>query len=607
MPGDRDNRYGKGSGRHRDYSEPTNEEYYDEEDYDEYDQTPEQDEGEFYDADYDDYYNEAEEQDEPDAIEQYTGRRPDVYQRQPQREAQTRPAQSYREREARPTQNYRERAADRTPQRREPARDPRRSQPPARPRHQRSYPPRRVKEKQPLDLNNVIKLFYLIILLIVVAGVGIGGIFLARQFIDSDTNIFDNIQGPSSPGQGQQGQQGQQGAQGAPGTPNVPSNNNNDNNNDAPHGVWVPPVINTIDAMVLSTTSTDPRGITVLDLSETPRNRTFTLPEDAEIVTRAGQPLPFSQVRTGQIVRIRYDENNNEIERMQESTTARELRARTNVDVDPVARTATVGNEVLNFDALTLVLRQDGQTGAMTNITPMDTITLNVLNTDIWFVQIELSHGLMQFVATEGITNPRIYVGNRSYTSFSELLEPFPMPEGSHTIIISGDNIETFTHIVNIAQGETYVLDLSEAEIELRIAILNMAVTPANATVTINGEAVDFNEPIQVEFGENTIRAEAPGFITHEQTLTITQPTTAHTINLEADVPLAYLTVFTQPENARIYVDGEFVGVSVVTVQVQAGTRTVVARIPGFVDTTQVRYLAAEQDNMMNLMLVPLG
>lgn len=361
------------------------------------------------------------------------------------------------------------------------------------------------------------------------------------------------------------------------------------------------PDLRTISALIISTEVTNPRHLTVLDISNR-RTREFVVPDTAAISNRTGQGMTFFQLRTGQLVDINYNSRNEEVATIRESTHSWERRARTNAYISLEDATITLGEDVYNFSSHTIVMRH-GEPFHISQITPLDTITMSGFGTDVWMIQLELSHGFLQVTNTDMIVNGQMHVGNNHFPDLNDLEEPIPLPEGNHRVVVDGDNIEVFIEIIEIIQGQTVTVNLGDAE--LRSALLHIITNPPDANVFINGEPREGTGPVQISFGEQVIRVEAEGFIPQEQTIDVTLPISSVTFDLIELARMATIIIFTHPTNAQIFIDNEFVGYSAVTTDIAPGTRSITARLPGHIDTTVERTIAPEEEDFVHLLLTP--
>ena len=322
------------------------------------------------------------------------------------------------------------------------------------------------------------------------------------------------------------------------------------------------------------------RRLTLMDVN-TRLSRDFTVLDTAIILSRAGSPLTFNDLRIGHILDVSYEARDMEIHNISESVQAWERRSRTNVMVDMDTATITVGNESWNFNSQTLVLYQ-GRTFPIAQIRPIDSVTVSGFGDTAWFVQLDAGHGFLRFTNTDMIANGTLMIGTHLFYALADVTEQLTLSEGTHRILVDGSNIESFIHYVDIEQGRTVTINL--ADVQFRLANLTIIVSPIDADVLINGELHDVTEPAELEFGEHFIRVESPGFYPQEETIEITNVNNILRFELEEIIMDGQVRVHTTPPNAEVYIDGVFVGYSPITATVRPGERHINVRMRGHSD-----------------------
>ena len=333
--------------------------------------------------------------------------------------------------------------------------------------------------------------------------------------------------------------------------------------------------------MVTAINSTYPQHLTLL-LLESGQTGRFNMAEGTTVRNRYGAQIDFREIDLGQIVNVTFETNTRDMSELSLSSHAVIERDRSNVIIDLDASTITIGNQVYTFSSRTLVLNR-GEPFSINLITPEDVLTLVRYQDKIWSIRIDTGHGFIRFENADGITGGTVAVGTSVFTGLDPD-RPVSALEGAHRVIIEGQNIETYITDVTIRQGETIVIDL--ANVVFRQGTLQLVISEPGASILINGEtaALDEDGLIELDYGTHQLRVERAGFVTINQTIDISQVFTRLELNLVRDVVLASIAIETLPAGAQIYVDGTFVGNSPITVEVEYGSRLILARLAGYDD-----------------------
>ncbi|MCL1862544.1 MAG: hypothetical protein FWF78_03145 [Defluviitaleaceae bacterium] len=346
----------------------------------------------------------------------------------------------------------------------------------------------------------------------------------------------------------------------------------------------------------------DSRTLTLLDIS-TRRTQEFTVSDEVRLHDRLNRPLTFSELRVGNMIDIGYDARSFDIATINESRQAWERRSRPNVQVDLENFEISLGNEVWSFNAQTLVMHR-GEPFAISQIRPIDSVTLVGYGDTVWLVQIDSAHGFLQINNADVIANGTLMIGTNLFFQLDDIANDIQLHEGTHRVTVEGDNIETFIENVEISAGQITRLNMGDAQ--LRAALLHIGVMPEDASVFVNGEQVT-GSPVTVEFGEVVVRVEREGFLPQEQHLDVTAPATGINFELVEIVNENTVVIFTLPTNAEIFFNNIFIGHSTLTHVVPSGTFEIRARLPGYESPPYTLTITGNEPNdiMRTILLVP--
>lgn len=339
---------------------------------------------------------------------------------------------------------------------------------------------------------------------------------------------------------------------------------------------------------------------------------TFPIADDVTLRNRDNTAMTFSQLRIGQLVEVSYDINPDVpiITEMREHTRSIFRNEQRNVHINLENNTVSVGTEAFLFNSQTLVIHR-GDRIPIGQIRPSDSVSITALPVDrqrpdrgaiAWVIQLDSASGTFMVANAGHIVNGRIIIGNLHPLLLHELNEPIDIPEGPHRVEIEGDNIDTIIENIIISPGQPFVLNLGD--IELNQATLEFDITPAGATVFINDERVTGNST-NVDFGTHAIRVEHAGYISHEAEIIVNESTTSISVDLEAEITTARLTISTIPINAHILVDGVQVGTSSpnIVLELEPGTYLISARVDGFFEYNMFITLTQQQEAVRTISL----
>ncbi|MCL2016730.1 MAG: PEGA domain-containing protein [Defluviitaleaceae bacterium] len=345
-----------------------------------------------------------------------------------------------------------------------------------------------------------------------------------------------------------------------------------------PNAAFVRPEHDQALAMVTALNTFVPQTIDVHFL-ETGRSERFSLTDTTTVRNRFGSPIGFGEINLGQIVDVTFDVNTNEVANISVSGRAWEEQL-TGFTIDLDAATITVGNQVYSYSSRTLILNRN-EPFSIAHVNSADLITLVGFQDKIWSLRVDSGNGFIRFENYDRIVGGTVAIGNSIFRPLDDS-GPVAVFEGTHRVIIDGQNIDTFPADVVVTQGTTITVDL--ASVIFRLGSLQVVVTnEPEATILINGEpAVIENTLIELEYGTHILRVEHPGFIPIQEEIMIVQPFTRMELELVPDQPQdALILIESFPTTAQIFVNDAFVGNSPLTVNMPFGTNVIVARMLG--------------------------
>jgi len=341
-------------------------------------------------------------------------------------------------------------------------------------------------------------------------------------------------------------------------------------------------------------TNRSPHTVTLMDISNI-NSVELSVLETTSLLNRQGTEIAFPLLSVGNMIEAAFDPDTRELFNLRQSIT-RDFHSRPGLRFDTENNTVTIGNDVLNFTENTLILYR-GNPVDISEITPNDTVTIIALQDTIWLIEVEAGHGFLELTNVGPvqvgmmILVPLDASGGNRIIALDTIDGPISLPEGRFSVSVEGRNIETYTTEIEIEQGETTTLDLSN--IDLGLSELELTINPSGARVFVNGVLQTADSPTEFEFGSTLeIRAERDGYYTYQRTVEVTTHVTSVIITMTRETPTT-LTISSSPPGAQVWVNQQLVGAAPVTVEVEPGRHHVSAYAPGFetyssyVDVTQ--------------------
>ena len=323
----------------------------------------------------------------------------------------------------------------------------------------------------------------------------------------------------------------------------------------------------------------------------------FSIDNSTTMQNRTGGSMNFAQFRPGEIIDARYRELSEPLTSIALAPNAWEHRNIGDVRVNPQGNTITVGDGavIYRYHEQTISLFNDAPFD-IADIHPLDTATIRGVGSDIWFIELNRGTGFINIVNGENIRNGVIEISGHPTVFLNEdgtTDAPIRVQVGTKQIFVQGDNIHDFNTALDVSTNEQAILDLSA--VQVLSGVISFNISQPDAIITINGNVHRADEPLILDHGRYNLSVSLEGFITYERTFEFNAPSMDITVNLERDVTMVNISVFTSDAvtgeplmGARIYLNNEFLGVTPFTALVAEGNHMLSIRKDGFANLSFV-------------------
>lgn len=314
---------------------------------------------------------------------------------------------------------------------------------------------------------------------------------------------------------------------------------------------------------------------------------------------RHGQIKVFNEFAPGDIVEVAYNPEGTAINSMQiaEASWSRLASGLAiNLDTD----TIIANDEILTFNTNLMILNNN-EAYSIENIGPLTTVTMRGIGNTVWYMNVERGSALVRVVGGGDIINGFVEISREASLPVGAGVNPLDqeaqVSEGTHRIVVHGDNIALSTWEVNILGPG--VTEISLADIPIISGHLRIT-TNVEAIVTINGMQVDISQPLPLNFNTYRIMAQREGyqafdenvvFDTHNQELNIMLVAEPQTLPAGLS---ARVEIRSEPAGALVFIDNVFVGTAPVVTQVEHGIREVSLQMDGFTTTVHNIFVGSQ-------------
>lgn len=212
-------------------------------------------------------------------------------------------------------------------------------------------------------------------------------------------------------------------------------------------------------------------------------------------------------------------------------------------------------------------------------LAPCDVLTLYLVEDILWLTEVNSYHGYFIVTNTGNIQNGKIQIDTQDAIALSEVSR-MPLAEGTHTVTITGDNIETRQDTLFIESGEEVTYDLSCAQEKMGVLVIQTNVT--DYKLYINGTLTDSTQPAVLPFGTYDVVILKNGYTDWNQTVTINQSTVTVQAELEESIQYGTLAITCNEPDAHIIINGVEQGIAPLQIKLPTGLQVVEIYKEGF-------------------------
>lgn len=304
-----------------------------------------------------------------------------------------------------------------------------------------------------------------------------------------------------------------------------------------------------------------------------------------------GGSMNYSELKIGDVVVVTERDNTGNAAKIFVPEDIWRKENITETKVDTTLNTVEYSGKLYNYGDDTFFV-QNGNSVYPGDISETDTVTLIGKNNMLFVARIEKTHGHLVFKNLDKVENAVIKVDGEvvEVDKDSGLVE---IAEGEHKIVVSGTNIEDYETTLVILPNDKMVIDINGNDITQKsdTGLIKLNVSPDTYTVVLDGVPyLQSTTEIYAEKGDHKIEIVKPGYETYTSKVTVADTTAEVNIKLEklkepeqeAQASQGDLSVYSNPGWAKVYIDGEYIGVSPVMVKLPYGEHHIRAELEGY-------------------------
>ena len=182
----------------------------------------------------------------------------------------------------------------------------------------------------------------------------------------------------------------------------------------------------------------------------------------------------------------------------------------TKYSVDTERGIFKIADSKYSYDA-DLFVESNGEKIRLSDLNEKDEIRVVGIETKILSVSVTTGQGILELKNTSVFEGSFIQVGSKIFAQITHNMR-LEIPEGTYTVTVANEGYGGSTE-VEIARGEVCTLDLDELKGEgPKTGSITFYIDVEGATLSIDGDTVDYSAPVVLTYGVHELHAEADGY-----------------------------------------------------------------------------------------------
>lgn len=263
------------------------------------------------------------------------------------------------------------------------------------------------------------------------------------------------------------------------------------------------------------------------------KNYTLTYDGTTAITDQYGGSLSAAQLMPGDIVDVCFQHIPKKCVSVMRSASAWEADVTNGFTMNQARGQISFNGELYTL-AKRMVLRSGEEEIELTDLNERDVLTVKGIENTIYSVVVEKGHGYLRLTGTEYFVGGFIEVGKEMVQRITEDMM-LTVPEGEYTVSVQNGS-HGGSKEAKIYRDEETVLDLSDLKgEEVKSGNVFFTLTPADASVYIDGEKIDTSAYVTLEYGVHQMIVKAAGYETISQYIKIGQENANLNVEMEPE------------------------------------------------------------------------
>ena len=256
-----------------------------------------------------------------------------------------------------------------------------------------------------------------------------------------------------------------------------------------------------------------------LALPDSPRTVQYGYTQATQILDDHGQFMSTAKLVPGRVVTIGELDDEAKLTTIQLARSAWYQENISRFSVDPSIGMLVIGDTKYRYDEHLRVFSGD-QEISLEQVSENDVISVQGLDKQILSVQVTTGHGTIALTNTELFEGGWISLGTKIYAKVTPDMT-LEVPEGTYELSVANDGYGD-RKTIEVERAQVTTVDLNEYKGEgPKTCLVTFEIHVQDALLYIDGEPVEYDQPVELRYGVYSLTVIADGFETWERQLVI--------------------------------------------------------------------------------------
>lgn len=336
----------------------------------------------------------------------------------------------------------------------------------------------------------------------------------------------------------------------------------------------------------------------IFTFSDIKTNKIYTLKSKPTTVfkDKYENMLTISELGIGNIVDFSFD-TDNKLNYINENKNSFYLENISNLKINTELNTLTLNDKIYKINENAIIIRNN-EDYELSKISSIDILDIKGYNNTIYFIELKKGNGILKFENKPELNKAVIEIDRNIFKSLDEL-DSINLSEGKHKVVIRSEDTISFVKEVDIISGQETIVDLSE--LQNKSGTLYIKSNVKDYTLYINDVIETSREPLKLQYGTYSIRAEKEGYNPFQAQVSINGSRANVEINLEKIEKIGKLNISSNPDNAEVFVNNNFVGYTPLVYKLPHGVHTITLKKSGYNDFVLSSVTIGDEESSFNI------